>query len=331
MPLAIQLATAMVDKRIATARAYPRSIARFKQQTAQLLSEDVETAISAEYAKPVGNGYVHGPSIRLAELAAMCWGNLEVEVGEPIVNERNVFVQATAWDLQNNFRMDGTATMSIIDKYGQRYKPHMIETTCAAVASKARRNAIISVIPRAYINDLLQVARDVARKNLPTVEQQRAALLDFFAKQHRIIPDQIFKAVAVQGVEDITQEHITLLRGIAQALKEGSKPDEFFEPVATAAQQVKDRLAEAQARTRGSSLPEPKPEQKPADAKPPAGKNLLVELMSELEAASPGALVKFFENHNLTEEDITNAKATKAKEYAAMLQAAIVKAKEPKA
>ena len=71
---AIQMAAAMLDKRISTARAYPRSITKFKREAAQLLSEDVETARAAEYAKPVGGGVVKGASIRLAELAAMCWG-----------------------------------------------------------------------------------------------------------------------------------------------------------------------------------------------------------------------------------------------------------------
>jgi len=41
---AIQMAAAMLDKRISTARAYPRSITKFKREAAQLLSEDVETA-----------------------------------------------------------------------------------------------------------------------------------------------------------------------------------------------------------------------------------------------------------------------------------------------
>jgi hypothetical protein len=72
---AIQLMAAMVDKRITTARQFPRSVSRFKKEASDLLKEDVETARSAEYAKPVGGGTVKGPSVRLAEVALLCWGN----------------------------------------------------------------------------------------------------------------------------------------------------------------------------------------------------------------------------------------------------------------
>jgi hypothetical protein len=49
---AIALAAAVLDKRIATARNWPRSVSKFKQEAIALLQEDIETARSAEYSKP---------------------------------------------------------------------------------------------------------------------------------------------------------------------------------------------------------------------------------------------------------------------------------------
>lgn len=230
---AIQAAAMMADKRIATARMYPRKISRFKQEATQYLREDIETARSAEYVKPVGGGTVRGASIRLAELAAMCWGNLEVEVAEPIIGDKSVTVKATAWDLERNYRQDGIATTSIVNRNGQRYQQHMIETAVMATASKAKRNAILAVIPRTYIQDLLQVAKEVAAGKQKPLEQQRIEMLDYFQRTYKVQPEQIFEFLGMGGLDDIGDNEIDLLRGVVTAIKEGSSLDEYFKPQAT--------------------------------------------------------------------------------------------------
>src|SRR4051812_4288577 len=98
----IQAMAAMTDQRVNTAKAHPRSIARFLREARELITGDLDTAKSAEYAKPVGGGVVRGPSIRLVELAAVCWGNLEVEYGEPVIGDNSVTVSAYAYDLEKN-------------------------------------------------------------------------------------------------------------------------------------------------------------------------------------------------------------------------------------
>ncbi len=269
---AIQAMALMADKRIATARMYPRSIARFKKETAQLLREDVETARSAEYAKPVGNGVVRGPSIRLAELVAMCWGNIEVELSEPIVGDKNVTLRATAWDLEKNYRQDGMASISIVDKQGRRYPQHLIETTILAAASKAKRNAIIAVIPRSYIQDLLAVAKEVAMGNKKPLEQQRVDTLDYFARTHKVQPEQVFEFLKVEGIDDMGEEEIELLRGVVTAIKEGAEITEYFRsPAASKAEEVKAKIKARQGKKEPGKEPGKEPEKEkevqPADGK----------------------------------------------------------------
>lgn len=261
---AIQMMAAMADKRIATARMYPRKISKFKSDASQLLREDIETARSAEYAKPIGGGTVKGPSVRLAELAAMCWGNLEVKLSEPVVGDKSVVVTASAWDIEKNYLQDGMATTSILDKHGNRYKASMIETACMATAAKARRNAILNVIPRSYINDLLEVAKEVAAGNKKPLEQVRRETLDFFARTHKVQADQIFEMLGITGIDDINEGHLDELRPIATALKEGSATvDEFFTTkTESKADAVKAKIAERKAsQTNGNGG------KKPADGK----------------------------------------------------------------
>jgi hypothetical protein len=267
---AIQLAAAVLDKRIATARSFPRSVARFKKEAIGLLQEDLETAASAEYAKPVGNGTVKGASVRLAELAAMCWGNLEIEVSEPIIGEKNVTVMAKAWDLERNYSAPGLATTSILTKNGHRYAPHMVETAALATASKARRNAILAVIPKSYITDLLNAAKEVTSKNQPTLEKRRSDLIEFFARSYKVQREQIFEFLGVAGIDDITTEHLDEMRAVATAIKEGEPVEAFFTTkAASKADAVKEKIAERKAKSAAPATTKPEPA---ATVPPPSAK-----------------------------------------------------------
>lgn len=302
---AIQAMGMTIDKQIATARMFPRSVARFKAECSQLLREDVETARSAEYAKPVGGGTVKGPSVRLAELAASCWGNLTVELSEPVVGDKSVSVKASAWDLQRNYRQEGISTASIIGKNG-RYPAHLIETTCMACAAKARRNAILNVIPRAYINDLLEVAKAVASGNKKPLEQVRREWLDWFARNYKVQADQIFEMFAVAGIDDLNEEHLAELGPISVALKEGhAKPEEFFTvKVVSKADEIKAKIEE---RKKGATPPAPVPAPATAPAatatKPDArpDRKQFTDLLADYETAG-GDTGAWLAEHNFADE-----------------------------
>ena len=254
---AIQIAAAMTDKRISTARAFPRSVARFKKEASQLLREDVETARQAEYAKPVGGGTVKGPSVRLAEIAAMCWGNLEVTAEEPIVGDKSVSVKAAAWDLERNYRQESIVTTAIVGKNGQRYPGHLIETAGLATQSKAKRNAIMAVIPRAYIQDLLEVARQVARGNEKPLEQRRADMVGYFARTHKVTAEQIVAMLGIAGIDDMNEDQLYELHTVATSLKEGhAKPEEFFETKAESkVEAIKAKVNERKTKANGGAAP----------------------------------------------------------------------------
>lgn len=244
---AVALAAAVLDKRIITAMQFPRSVARFKMEARELLSQDIETARSAEYSKPVGGGKVTGPSVRLTEIACMCWRNIEVEVQEPIINEKSVTVQAFAWDLERNTRVPGIATTSIVKTDGSRYPQHLIETSVVATAAKARRNAVLAVIPRAYINDILEHAKEVAIKNRRPLEEVRTSMLDHFARTYKVDSKQVFEYLNVAGADDITYEQIDELRAVAEAIKEGEKPEAYFGKAESKADQARRKRDERRA------------------------------------------------------------------------------------
>jgi len=301
---AVALAAAVLDKRIATAKNWPRSVSVFKEQATELLQSDVETAMSAEYSKPVGGGSVRGPSVRLAELSALCWGNLEVEFADPVITETSVTVQAMAWDLERNIRMPGIATTSILNKHGVRYPQHLIETTISATASKARRNAILAVIPRAYINDLLDAAKLVASKNQKPLEQVRADMVEFFARSYKVEKNALLDYLGVKGVDDISKDNIDELRAVVTAIKEGEPVETYFGKQRSKAEIVKEKIDARKAK------PEPAPETAPAPE--PQGMTVMEQFEAELSAAKTQDDVEEIRGRYLEGAIDTDAKRIKA-------------------
>lgn len=265
---AIQAMTAVLDKQVATAKAFPRSAAEAFRKCVNLLKVDKQTAMSAEYRKPIGkdrNGkeaFVTGPSVRLTELISVCWGNLQIKIDEPVISDKSVMVRATAWDLEANLSQEAVVTAPILYKNGGRYAQHMIDNTVMACQSKARRNAVIAIIPRAYINSLLDEAATVAKANQPPISERRAKALEFFEKNHKVKPKQVFSYLEVAGIEDITEEHLDDLRGVMNAIKDGEIEVDAIFPAQEQSrmQTVSKKLEEAKAGT--STKPQETP---PAD------------------------------------------------------------------
>jgi hypothetical protein len=174
----------------------------------------------------------------------MCWGNIEIEIAEPIVTETSVTVHAFALDLERNTKVPGISSTSIVQKNGQRYAQHMIENAIMATASKARRNAIQAAIPRAYINDLLEAARKVANANSKPLEQTRREMLEYFARTYRVADEQVFSYLGVSGIDDIGPTHVDELRLVATALKDGEPIEAYFGAIKSKAELAKEKIAQ---------------------------------------------------------------------------------------
>lgn len=212
------------------AHKYARSIKRFMQRSISLATVNVATAESCMYAVPRGGKTISGPSVRLAEITASAYGNLHV--GARIVNigDKEVTAQGVAWDLETNLRVTVEINRRITSKEGRRFNDDMIGVTCAAACSIALRNAIFRVVPRAYIDQVYEKCRNVAVGNAETLVQRRDSVLARLALMGAD-KDRVLAALRIQGVEDITLEHIELLIGMGSAVKQGERSvDEMFPP-----------------------------------------------------------------------------------------------------
>lgn len=251
-----------IDIQIATAKRYPRSIKAFINQAREVALLDEETAAACFYALPRDGKTVVGPSARLAEIVASCWGHMRIE-GRPIADDgRFLTARGMAWDLEKNVAIAFETKRKITGRSGQRFSDDMIMTTSNAATSIAIRNAVFKVVPSAFWRPIFEECRAAAVGKAETLANTRAKVLAHFGKLG-VTPERIFGLLGVKGIEDVSLEHVESLRGLATAIKEGDTSiDEAF-PLPTQAapadvgKSTLDKLADAMPTPAAKAAPPP--------------------------------------------------------------------------
>lgn len=217
-----------VAAQLDAAHRWPRSISKFLREATTLATVSQEIAESCMYSVPRDGKMITGPSVRLAEMIASSWGNLHMGTRIVDVGDRTVTAQAVAWDLEKNARFTSEENRNILTKNGKRYGDAMIQTTCAAAASIAYRNAVFRVVPKAYVQAIYEKARQCAVGDLKTLATRRDEAFARFAKLG-VTPERMFARLGIKGADDFTLEHLEQLIGVHTALKSGElQIDEAF-------------------------------------------------------------------------------------------------------
>ena len=220
-----------IDIQVVTAKRYPRSITKFKQEIDSLALLDKETAAACIYALPRDGKSVEGPSARFAEIIASCWGHMRVQTRVSSEDEHFITVTGVAWDLERNVAKSVDVRRRITKRNGQRFNDDMIVVASNAGGSIASRNAVLQVVPRAYWFPTYEKCRKAAVGDQKTLASRRADALDYFQKMG-IERARVFSLLGVAGVDDMTSEHVLQLIGLATAIRDGeTNIDEAFPPV----------------------------------------------------------------------------------------------------
>ncbi|HKD36671.1 MAG TPA: hypothetical protein VKB78_07715 [Pirellulales bacterium] len=226
------LERAAIDSQIATARQYPRNVKTASDDIMYLATLDEQTAAEMMYALPRGNKPIRGPSVRLAEIIMQCWGNCRVTAQVIEIDRANKIVTAegTFHDLQTNAAIKAVVNRRISDKQGRIYGDDMIVTTGNAACAIARRNATLVGVPKAIWRRAYEAAEHRVAGDIKTLATRREAAVKAFA-QYGVKPEQIFAAIGVKALEDITLDHMPTLTGMYQTLRSGEETVEtMFDP-----------------------------------------------------------------------------------------------------
>jgi hypothetical protein len=195
-------------------------------------------ASEAIYSYSKGGSKIEGPSIRLAEVLAQNWGNIDfgwVEL-DRYVGEDNVgvsVVMAYAWDLQTNTRRPLVFNVRHWrDTRGGGYKiedERDIYELNANMAARRMRTCILNIIP----GDVCDLAVATCNKTLagqtaePIEDAVRKMVIAF--KEYGVTVDMLARRVGC-NLEAVSQPQLATLRKIFTALKDGvGTREQFFD------------------------------------------------------------------------------------------------------
>ena len=243
-PVAIELQErAQVDVQISTARRFPRTLSKVKADMLSFATLDEETAQSCFYTLPRGGKVIQGPSIRMAEIAISCYGNVRVatRVVGTVTNGENphVTVQAAMHDLERNVAVQIEKRRRIVGKKskGGKIDEDDINLAVNACSAIAFRDAAFKVIPQALIKPVYEQAKKVAVGDVSSVVVKRTKIVDKL-KQMGATEERILARVDAAKVEDVGLDKLEVLIGLGTALKDGETSLEEAFPVAIKAAKV---------------------------------------------------------------------------------------------
>jgi hypothetical protein len=219
-----------IDVQIATAKQYPRNLARVLGNIETLATMDEEVAGSCFYTLRRQGKVIEGASVRMAEIIASSWGNLRVQARIIGNDGKMITAQGVCHDLESNYAVSAEVKRRITDKNGHTFSEDMQVVTGNAACAIAMRNALFKVVPAALVKKVIDKAKKVSLGESMTLETSRAKMLQYF-KTIGVEEKQILDYLSIEKVDEINIDMVVELRGLANAIKEGTTTaKEAFEP-----------------------------------------------------------------------------------------------------
>lgn len=192
-----------------------------------------EFAEKATYSYPRSGSTVSGPSIRLAEEIARCWGNLDFGIKELSQKEGESEMLAYAWDLEANVRSSQNFTVAHVTdtKNGAKKLTSQrdIYENNANNAGRRLRARILAIVPPDLVNAAVaECAKTIAGKNdIPLADRARNMVMAFGKVG---VKQTLIESRLKHSAEDITGEELVEYKGILNSIKEGaSRISDWFE------------------------------------------------------------------------------------------------------
>lgn len=186
----------------------------------------------AAYKFPRGDKTVTGPSIRLAEMIAQYWENMEYGWEELERTEGRSRCEAYCWDMQRNLRkvvkFEVLHTMKAKGFMKKLTDPRDIYEHCANQASRRVRACILALIP----GDIIEAALDECKKTLAkgdgsqTLEDRIRNLVVRFADVG--VTQEMLEKRLGHTMDITTGEEIADLIPIYRVIADGQKKREDF-------------------------------------------------------------------------------------------------------
>lgn len=263
-------AIAEAQGRLVLAKRFPRDKAK---AWAAIMEECKRPGLAEEalYSFPRGGENVSGPTIRLAEVLARCWGNVDFGLRELSRRGAESEMEAYAWDLETNTRSVQQFTVRHIRDTRGGGKALTDERDIyeigANMGARRMRARILAIIPGDVVDDAVAQCRRTAEEGGGQLLADRVkAMLACFIDMS-ITPQRI-EARLGHSLDAITPAELVDLKGAYKAIRDGmAKPEDLF-PAPGAA--VGDKPKDAMEALRGQvAKAQDKPAEKPTHTHTP--------------------------------------------------------------
>ena len=245
--VAVAVAGEELNQLIMTAKANPRSIKRFTNSLTTMVKVNREMAESCHYTLERkskdkqtgqwGKKLIVGASVRFAEVAMTSWGNMRAAsqvVGEhlnPAWNKLtkwgHIIGEAACIDIETN-----TGTKCQV-RVRVEMSPSVggLELAFVAAQSKAKRNAILQMIPKGLWLPIFDQSKQVAAGGDKPLDERRAILIEYLTEKGAKL-DRVLSAIGKPGIEDIDEDALLVLRtAYRQIHKNEATVDSLFPPL----------------------------------------------------------------------------------------------------
>lgn len=214
-----------VKGKMILARQFPRDTDR-SLENVLLECKRPRLAEVAQYEYPKGDTVVKGPSIRLVEVLARHWGNIDSGVSEIDTYDDHTVVKAYAWDLETN--VSDEKVFAVQHKRSTKrgsYKLTDERDIYEMVANKAarrKRSCLLAVMPGWYVDAALEACEETLRNSVTngkSIEAVREAVVSAFA-EFGVSPDNIAAKLS-RPIDKLDPNDIVKLRHLYAAIKDG--------------------------------------------------------------------------------------------------------------
>lgn len=208
-------------------------------------------AEGALYSYGKGGTDVTGPSIRLAEVAAQCWGNVSFGIRELEQRNGESTVEAFAWDVETNTRQVKVFQVGHVrhTKSGQKKltDPRDIYEMVANQGARRLRACILGVIPGDVIEAAVKQCEETLHANAD-VSPEGIKKLQAAFQQLGVSKEQI-EARIQRRIETIRPAQIVQLKKVYASLRDGmSEIGDWFDASTTAAASVTSAIVSGKAK-----------------------------------------------------------------------------------
>ena len=224
-----------VKMAIFLAKQFPRNIIEAENKIKESCKR-ISLASTAIYSYQRGKGNkVEGPSIRLAEVLAQNWGNMQYGIKELENKNGESTMMAYCWDMENNVKQEKIFTVKHVrdtSKYGKQKleQERDIYEATASSASRRLRACILGVIPGDVVEMAVEQCNQTMRgqSDVPLKDRIKGAV-EHFGKQYGVTQEMIENKFGYNA-EAFTEYTLVELTKINTSLKDGmSVVDDWFE------------------------------------------------------------------------------------------------------